>query len=516
MQYSIGKDFSTNYVCRVSRATGEGVATGAINEGYADIFGCIMTRQWKHALHVYSDDRYERNVEDPTDNASRQNQRVVPALRAPASLLEVREPYMYQGEIYDGGGVHINSSLVSYPAYKMYHDYDLTWNELAQLWYKSMRMGYSATSTFKTVRTCVMRAARKLNMPEEKIDAIKQAFEDVGIGAEKCTLQGTVSKYGGGVLSGIRVTANKHSNGIMYMSVLTDAEGHYSMDLYADTYTVNIDASGYVPFSAVKQVEEGADNIVNIPLVTPTGTHTSTLMGTVRDALSGLAVGGGVLKIWKGWNTNTGYTVAETLIEDDGTYSLPLFAGYYTAEYSKTGYITTSINNLVISSDETIRRDVILSQTTDNQYRVTLQWDANPRDLDSHLIGKLPDSGGDFHVYFGNRSAGYYDGSSVAVLDHDDTSGWGFETITFQMQPGDTFKYYVHWFGGYGTWTGSNAVVNLYKGTNLIGTFSVPDIDLHGDATGRYWHVFDLTDGLDPVQPSPDDAITATEPTLEN
>ena len=121
--------------------------------------------------------------------------------------------------------------------------------------------------------------------------------------AEKCSLQGTVSRYGGEPLSGIRVTANKQSNGIMYMSVLTDAEGHCSIDLYADTYTVNIDASG-VPFNAVKQVEEGIDNVLNVSLVTPTGVHTSTITGTVRDALTSYPVSGGVLKVWEGWNVS--------------------------------------------------------------------------------------------------------------------------------------------------------------------------------------------------------------------
>lgn len=494
--------------------------TGAINEGYADIFGCLKTRQWLHGRNVHSDGSYTRNIENPRDTNARQAVanwgHTQPAHYSERYVTTGWKEWLYGEHGFDNGYVHFNNSLTSYPAYLMHQDHNpangLTWNELAQLWYKSMRMGYNATSTFKTVRKCVMRAARKLNMPEEKIDAIKQAFEDVGLGAEKCTLQGTVSKYSGGALSSIRVSAYKQSNGIMYMSVLTDTNGKYSMDLYADTYTVKIDASGYVPFNATMQLEEGADNILNIPLVTPTGTHTSTITGTVRDALTGASVGGGELKVWEGWNVHTGYTVAETLIDDDGTYTLPLFAGYYTAEYSKEGYITTTINSLVISSGETIRRDIILSPTADDKYRVTLQWDENPRDLDSHLIGTLPNSGGNFHVYYSNRTAGSYDGEYVAILDHDDTGGWGFETITFQMQPGDTFRYYVHWFGGSGTWAGSNAVVNLYKGTNMIGSFSVPRVN--SDGYKQYWHVFDITDGLDPVQPALTDAISSTEPTL--
>ena len=82
------------------------------------------------------------------------------------------------------------------------------------------------------------------------------------------------------------------------------------------------------------------------------------------------------------------------------------------------------------------------------------------------------------------------------------------------MQPGDTFKYYVYWYGGIGTWKGSNAVVNLYKGAQLINTFTVPQVNENGYR--QYWRVFELTDGLDPVQPALTDAITTTEPTLDN
>ena len=119
-------------------------------------------------------------------------------------------------------------------------------------------------------------------------------------------------------------------------------------------------------------------------------------------------------------------------------------------------------------------------------------------------------------VYYVDKHASDATGNAVASLDHDDTQGYGFETITFAMQPGDKFKYYVHWYAGDGTWGGSNAVVNLYKGSQQIATFPVPDVDLHGDYAGRYWHVFDLTSGLDPVQPALSDSIVQTEPTLNN
>lgn len=115
-------------------------------------------------------------------------------------------------------------------------------------------------------------------------------------------------------------------------------------------------------------------------------------------------------------------------------------------------------------------------------------------------------------MYYSNKVARDTSGNTIARLDHDDTRGYGFETITFQMEPGDKFKYYVHWYAGDGTWGGSNAVVNLYKSTELIGSYPVPDVDLNGYEAGRYWYVFDLTDGLDPVK---HDTITNNVPRLD-
>ena len=135
---------------------------------------------------------------------------------------------------------------------------------------------------------------------------------------------------------------------------------------------------------------------------------------------------------------------------------------------------------------------------SNGQYRITLQWDDNPRDLDSHLIGSLTD-GSSFHVYFSNKNGVDAQGNIVANLDHDDTHGNGFETVTFKRdmgggyQSGGEYKYYVHWYSGSGTWGGSNAVVTVYNGSSHIPLriYVVPDVDRGSEIS--YWHVFNLS-----------------------
>ena len=114
---------------------------------------------------------------------------------------------------------------------------------------------------------------------------------------------------------------------------------------------------------------------------------------------------------------------------------------------------------------------------------VILQWGENPRDLDSHLEG--PDgAGGTFHVYYGNRIP---DPPVGATLNHDDTNGNGFETITVFEGHAGTYLYYVHHYAGDGTICSSGASVRVTLGSEQLPPFSPP-----GGCTGvgDTWYVF--------------------------
>ena len=115
--------------------------------------------------------------------------------------------------------------------------------------------------------------------------------------------------------------------------------------------------------------------------------------------------------------------------------------------------------------------------------RITLTWGANPRDLDSHLLGSLS-SGDEFHIYYGDDEC-RENGIIKAFLDVDDTEGYGYETSTI-YSPGDKpYHFYVHLFAGSGSIATSGAQVNIYKGNRLLKTYDAPS-NLEGD----YWYVF--------------------------
>src|SRR5665811_1036008 len=119
---------------------------------------------------------------------------------------------------------------------------------------------------------------------------------------------------------------------------------------------------------------------------------------------------------------------------------------------------------------------------TDSQYRIVLTWGAAPSDLDSHLW--LPEAT-PYHVYYANQ--GTTTAFPWAELDRDDTSSYGPETITLANVLAGTYSYAVYNYSGGSPLTSSGAVVELYRGSELLRSYSVP-----GGSDERWWQVFYL------------------------
>ena len=159
--------------------------------------------------------------------------------------------------------------------------------------------------------------------------------------------------------------------------------------------------------------------------------------------------------------------------------------GYYVLSVSKENFITYINNYVAIGPGETLTIDVSLSPImNEGEYRIVLNWGADPRDLDSHLKTP-PIDGTEYEIYYSNT--GSSDAPPYATLDHDDTDGFGPETITIYQMFSGTYKYYVHHYTGDGTLTTSNAVVQVYNQNGLVKTITVPT-----EGTGAYWNVLTI------------------------
>ena len=239
----------------------------------------------------------------------------------------------------------------------------------------------------------------------------------------------------------------------------------------------------YSPFTAVLKVR--------------TAVPVYVYKGCISNALDGQGLSGATLIFRSGKNNRTGKIYGKCTTGSKGRYSIRLKKGTYTVEIRRKNYVTIYITiYVIIDSPDYDSNSVSLSQPIGNkQFRIVLTWGEVPNDLDSHLTGPSNDYNGRFHVFFRNKS-GYYNGKLAAILDVDDTTSYGPETVTtkLKIQSNGTYRYYVHDYTNrgksYSTALGlSGAKVMVYSGNRLIATFKVPQ------GAGTSWHVFDITGG---------------------
>jgi Zn-dependent metalloprotease len=145
--------------------------SGALDEAYADIIGELIETG---SLTEVGEDLTRGSVRNFIDPAN------------PGDKTEIKQPSNYSNRYVgseDYGGVHINSGIVNHAAYLI----DLNWPtanhsiELVNLFYASMDF-LTPNSTFVDCRNALYTAAKTLNMSEDKINVILEAFQSVGVG----------------------------------------------------------------------------------------------------------------------------------------------------------------------------------------------------------------------------------------------------------------------------------------------------------------------------------------------
>jgi tetratricopeptide (TPR) repeat protein len=115
--------------------------------------------------------------------------------------------------------------------------------------------------------------------------------------------------------------------------------------------------------------------------------------------------------------------------------------------------------------------------------RIVLNWGSSPEDLDAHLSFESD------HVYFLKKEG------NDALLDVDDTNGFGPETITIaRKRSGSRYVYAVQDYSqrlspDSAALSRSRAKVFVYVGQTLIRTYYVPT-----NRTGNLWNVFAVSE----------------------
>lgn len=141
--------------------------SGALNESYADIMGCLIENK-------SGEDRWELGEDSDS------------AIRSLAKPSKYQQPEDYSNQYTgddDNGGVHTNSGIFNFAAYKMMTDARTSNkdnNMWAKVFYNSLYR-LSTSATFLDARAAVICAAKVLGFNHDEQQAIKDAFDAVGI-----------------------------------------------------------------------------------------------------------------------------------------------------------------------------------------------------------------------------------------------------------------------------------------------------------------------------------------------
>ncbi|CAF0992279.1 unnamed protein product [Adineta ricciae] len=174
----------------------------------------------------------------------------------------------------------------------------------------------------------------------------------------------------------------------------------------------------------------------------------------IRDSVNNV-VSGGIITL-KSVNEESVLFTGTT--DQDGLIMLPdnLPDGSYRVEIHSPNNPKLQHLKFVMVIFQNRRQNVLnkfigRSDLESNQIHIVLEWNAEPRDLDSHLY-----SSDGRHVYFQNKD------DRDMTLDCDVTTGFGPETITFTFQPNLKYVYAVHRYSPEPKLTQSKAKVTFY------------------------------------------------------
>ncbi len=276
----------------------------------------------------------------------------------------------------------------------------------------------------------------------------------------------------------------------------TDINGEFSLELEPGMYQIKVYYSAYKPLiiNNVKVTENSIEYVEEILYLDLSITKSVNINGLLINAINGNSIENAEVVIRSGWNNYSGTIEKEQIFTDaDGCYNVILPIGYYTIEFKKSGYIN-SYMNIVVHNYIDNQIAVISPELEAGEMRVVLTWGDIPNDLDSHLALYVSEKRYQ-HIYFGDKE--YYDTytNKLYSLDHDDTTKYGPETITFFTDNPqiDEYKYYVYNYSGGNIGNElsfSGARVTIYYDNQNSKTLYVPV-----NEEGRTWNVFSVIDG---------------------
>ena len=278
----------------------------------------------------------------------------------------------------------------------------------------------------------------------------------------------------------------------------TSAAGSCTLTLAPGLYSLTISKNGYVSDSfANNPVTSGAGATLQTIRLVPDSGVTGNVAGQVYNGIAASKPGipGVRVELRLGINAPGDTPALATQTADSlGNFTFTNLApGNYTLSFSLSGYISSAFTITAIGNQTSGTNSYpLVPEIPAGEYRIVLTWGASPLDLDSHLVVPAPPGGTSYEVYYANR--GNLTAFPFAMLDVDQTGGWGPETVTVGALQTGTYNYFVRDYSDRGNpassaLSNSGAKVRVYYGAGSQ-TFNVP-VGL----AGTRWNVFDIVGG---------------------
>ena len=512
-------------------------ATGAIHDGYADIFGCLRDQDWKHGWRVdptgassgitYFIDKTQC-LRDATEDVTIAN--LSTGSRAGITTAEeLYELYDSGRSTGDGNGCHTYCRLVTHAAYLMHQDgvsklglvknSGLTWYQLGRVWYKSMSMGLDDTSDFHTVRRNVIRAARQCGLGNHKILAIKKAFDAIGIYEARGTLRGTVEGFNYNAtrssvsnVNNANIILSSIESGYSEASTTSNRSGYYEVSADSGVYNVKFlgqtsSGTAYKTLT-VRQYVPVNDTIELDVILVESGTGNLNIR--IVDS-NGNGINGVTFYLLEGWNNIALSSSSITgTTNSAGQYTFNnLASGYYTLlarKNSGTPQYPDHRFNITVYPNSTINYAKALFAEVKDRYVAWLSYDDGYSNLEPNLESRIWSYPSPYLLNITNRTSVLENGREFAV--YHSYSSIKQKSVVFVSFYKSKYAYYIDW-GDATTpdWNNAGARVDLYYGGKYVTSFTPPK----GAGTGRYWHVFNVNNGVR----KPVNEILETRPVAE-
>lgn len=181
-QYSLGNhpevmahEYTHAVFGNLTSLSGEaGIEVCGLNEAYADIFGCIISKDSNWVIgENYDSDGNAVYIRD-LNKINVDSDSYIQPMNGQKYSETYKDEYWQEEE-------HVIATVIGHVAYKMWTEGYFTKDDVADIWYNSLTYGYDDTSNFLTCRKNVIKAAQDLGYSTKQTDSIAYEFDLVEI-----------------------------------------------------------------------------------------------------------------------------------------------------------------------------------------------------------------------------------------------------------------------------------------------------------------------------------------------